>query len=184
MIDDTTTPEKALASAPPPNTDVLYGQPESGRLPYVVERRVIVSGGDLTDAQPGFDQRTNEPIVTFRFSTAGARKFAQATGENVGRAMAIVVDGEVLSAPVIREPILGGSGQISGQFTVHSATDLAAVLRPRALPVRRPGSPGCAGGAGRSQLAVRHALWRRQTHHRAFRAVRHRRPRPSRTGAD
>jgi preprotein translocase subunit SecD len=136
LINDTTTPEKALASAPPPNTDILYGPPESGRLPYVVERRVIVSGGDLADAQPGFDPRTNEPIVTFRFSAAGARKFAQATGENVGRAMAIVVDGEVLSAPVIREPILGGSGQISGDFTLQSANDLAAVLRHGELPAR------------------------------------------------
>ena len=136
LIDDTMTPEKALASAPPPNSDILYGRPESGRLPYVVERRVIVSGGDLTDAQPGFDQRTNEPIVTFRFGTAGARKFAQVTGEYVGRAMAIVVDGEVLSAPVIREPILGGSGQISGDFTVQSANDLAAVLRYGELPAR------------------------------------------------
>jgi preprotein translocase subunit SecD len=136
LIDATMTPEKALASAPPPNTDILYGGPASGRLPHLVERRVIVSGGDLTDAQPGFDQRTNEPIVTFRFGMAGTRKFAQATGENVGRAMAIVVDGEVLAAPVIREPILGGSGQISGDFTVRSASDLAAVLRHGELPAR------------------------------------------------
>ena len=85
---------------------------------------------------PRLSVRTNEPIVTFRFSTAGARKFAQATEENVGRAMAIVVDGEVLSAPIIREPILGGSGQISGDFTLHSANELAAVLRYGELPAR------------------------------------------------
>ena len=78
----------------------------------------MVSGEDLTDAQPGFDQRTSEPIVTFRFNTNGARRFAQATQENVGRPFAIVLDNEVISAPVIREPILGGSGQISGSFTV------------------------------------------------------------------
>jgi preprotein translocase subunit SecD len=136
LIDVSMAPEKALTSAPPPNTDILYGSPERGRLPYLVERRAILSGGDLVDAQPALDSRTNEPIVTFRFSTAGARKFAQATGENVGRPFAIVVDNEVLSAPVIREPILGGSGQISGDFTLQSANDLAAVLRYGELPAR------------------------------------------------
>ena len=136
LIDHTMSPDKALASAPPPNADILYGRPESGRQPYVVDRRVIASGTDLADAQPGFDARTNEPIVSFRFSTAGTRKFAQATGENVGHALAIVVDREVLSAPVIREPITGGSGQISGDFTVQSANELAAVLRYGELPAR------------------------------------------------
>jgi preprotein translocase subunit SecD len=95
---------------------------------------VLVSGGDLTDAQAGFDQRTNEPIVSFRFNTSGARKFAQATQENVGKPFAIVLDNQVISAPVIREPILGGSGQISGNFTVQSANDLAILLRAGALP--------------------------------------------------
>jgi preprotein translocase subunit SecD len=93
-----------------------------------------VSGEDLTDAQPGFDQRTSEPIVTFRFNTNGARRFAQVTQENVGRPFAIVLDNEVISAPVIREPILGGSGQISGNFTVEQANDLAILLRAGALP--------------------------------------------------
>ena len=95
---------------------------------------MVVSGEDLTDAQPGFDQRTSEPIVTFRFNTNGARRFAQATQENVGRPFAIVLDNEVISAPVIREPILGGSGQISGNFTVQAANDLAILLRAGALP--------------------------------------------------
>jgi preprotein translocase subunit SecD len=94
----------------------------------------MVSGADLTDAQPGFDQRTSEPVVNFRFNTSGARKFGQATTENVGRPFAIVLDNEVISAPVIREPIIGGSGQISGQFTVESANDLAILLRAGALP--------------------------------------------------
>ena len=93
-----------------------------------------MSGADLTDAQPGFDQRTSEPIVSFRFNTTGARKFAQVTQENVGKPFAIVLDNEVISAPVIREPILGGSGQISGSFTVQSANDLAILLRAGALP--------------------------------------------------
>jgi preprotein translocase subunit SecD len=95
---------------------------------------VLVSGEDLTDAQPGFDQRTAEPIVSFRFNTNGARRFAPATQENVGRPFAIVLDNKVISAPVIREPILGGSGQISGGFTVEQANDLAILLRAGALP--------------------------------------------------
>jgi preprotein translocase subunit SecD len=95
---------------------------------------VLVSGGDLTDAQPGFDQRSGEPIVSFRFNTTGARKFAQATSENVGQPFAIVLDNEVISAPVIREPITGGAGQISGSFTVQAANDLAILLRAGALP--------------------------------------------------
>jgi preprotein translocase subunit SecD len=106
----------------------------SPKVPYVIKKQVLVSGGDLTDAQPGFDQRTGEPIVSFRFNTSGARKFATATLENVGQPFAIVLDNEVISAPVIREPITGGSGQISGSFTVQGANDLAILLRAGALP--------------------------------------------------
>ncbi len=94
----------------------------------------MVSGEDLIDAQPGFDQRTSEPIVSFRFNTRARSRFAQVTQENVGRPFAIVLDNKVISAPVIREPILGGSGQISGNFTVESANDLAILLRAGALP--------------------------------------------------
>ena len=97
---------------------MLKGTKAENSQPYLIEKRVVVSGEDLTDAQPGFDQRTSEPIVIFRFNTNGARRFAQVTQENVGRPFAIVLDNEVISAPVIREPILGGSGQISGSFTV------------------------------------------------------------------
>ena len=95
---------------------------------------MLVSGADLTDAQPGFDQRNSEPIVSFRFNSTGARKFAEATQQNVGKPFAIVLDNKVISAPVIREPILGGSGQISGNFTVEQANDLAILLRAGALP--------------------------------------------------
>ncbi|MBZ0149137.1 MAG: protein translocase subunit SecD, partial [Pseudorhodoplanes sp.] len=101
----------------PPESEILQGSRAEIRQPYLIEKRVVVSGEDLTDAQPGFDQRTSEPIVTFRFNANGARRFAQATQQNVGRPFAIVLDNEVISAPVIREPILGGSGQISGGFT-------------------------------------------------------------------
>jgi preprotein translocase subunit SecD len=113
---------------------LLYGSEKEGRPPYLIRKQVVVSGEDLTDAQPGFDQRTSEPIVTFRFNTNGARRFAQVTQENVGRPFAIVLDNEVISAPVIREPILGGSGQISGSFTVEGANNLAILLRAGALP--------------------------------------------------
>lgn len=103
---------------------------------YPVEDRVELTGDRLTDARVGFDQTTNEPMVSFRFDSAGARRFADITRDNVGRPFAIVLDDHVLSAPVIREPITGGSGQISGAFTVAEATDLAAMLRAGALPAK------------------------------------------------
>jgi len=86
------------------------------------------------DSQPGFDSNTGGPVVTFRFDAAGAKRFGKVTQENVGLPFAIVLDGKVISAPVIREPILGGQGQISGSFTVESANDLAILLRAGALP--------------------------------------------------
>ncbi len=134
MVDESMTPEQALASRPPPESEILYGTSREGRTPYVIEKRILVSGADLTDAQPGFDPRTSEPVVNFRFNSSGARKFAQATKENVGKRFAAVLDNEVITAPVIREPILQGSGQISGSFTVESANDLAILLRAGALP--------------------------------------------------
>ncbi len=101
---------------------------------YLLRRRVAVSGDRLVDSQASFDQRTNEPVVTFRFDTLGAKRFGDVTRDNVGRPFAIVLDGKVISAPVIREPILGGSGQISGNFSVDDANDLALLLRAGALP--------------------------------------------------
>ena len=133
MVDVSIPAEQALQGRVPPDSEILYGT-TTPKTPYLVEKRILVSGSDLTDAQPGFDQRTNEPIVSFRFNTSGARKFAQVTQENVGRPFAIILDNQVISAPVIREPILGGSGQISGSFTVESANDLAILLRAGALP--------------------------------------------------
>jgi len=133
MVDVTVSPEAALQGQLPPEDEIVYSQTAPKR-PYVLEKRILVSGGDLTDARPGFDPRTNEPVVDFRFNTSGARKFAQATQENVGKPFAIVLDNQVISSPVIREPILGGSGQISGSFTVQGANDLAILLRAGALP--------------------------------------------------
>jgi preprotein translocase subunit SecD len=133
MVDSTVSPEQAAAGQLPPDTELLPST-EAGRPSVVVKKQVLVSGGELTDAQPGFDQRSGEPIVSFKFNTAGSRKFAQATSENVGQPFAIVLDNKVISAPVIREPITGGSGQISGNFTVQAANDLAILLRAGALP--------------------------------------------------
>jgi len=131
MVDPSMAPEQAEL-AHPADSEILPGETPGQK--YLIEKRVLVSGADLTDAQPGFDQRTNEPVVNFRFNSAGARKFAEVTQANVGKPFAIVLDNKVISAPVIREPILGGSGQISGNFTVQSANDLAILLRAGALP--------------------------------------------------
>ncbi|CAN5349411.1 protein translocase subunit SecD [soil metagenome] len=133
MVDSTIPPDQAQGGRLPPDDEILMSA-SSPKVPYVIKKQVLVSGADLTDAQPGFDQRSGEPIVSFRFNTSGARKFAQATLENVGQPFAIVLDNEVISAPVIREPITGGSGQISGSFTVQGANDLAILLRAGALP--------------------------------------------------
>ncbi|MBN9031789.1 MAG: protein translocase subunit SecDF [Rhizobiales bacterium 63-7] len=103
---------------------------------YPVVDRVELSGDRLSDARVGFEPNTREPIVSFRFDNAGAVRFADITRANVGRPFAIVLDDKVLSAPVIREPITGGSGQISGNFSVASANTLAALLRAGALPAK------------------------------------------------
>jgi preprotein translocase subunit SecD len=101
---------------------------------YVLRRRVEVSGDRLVDAQPSYDQRTGEPVVSFRFDRQGASQFGNVTVANVNKPFAIVLDNKVISAPVIREPIMGGSGQISGNFAVKEAQDLALLLRAGALP--------------------------------------------------
>ncbi|WP_127523743.1 protein translocase subunit SecDF [Mesorhizobium sp. Z1-4] len=133
FVDQTMSAEDALQGRPPAGTEILYS-PDDPPVPYLIETRVIVSGENLVDAQATFDSRTNEPVVSFRFDNQGATRFGQATQQNVGRLFAIVLDEEVISAPQIREPILGGTGQISGNFTVQSANDLAVLLRAGALP--------------------------------------------------
>jgi preprotein translocase subunit SecD len=133
MVDSTVSPDQAQRGSVPADSEILMSE-QSPKVPYVIKKQVLVSGGDLTDAQPGFDQRTNEPIVNFKFNSSGSRKFAQATSENVGLPFAIILDNKVISAPVIREPITGGQGQISGSFTVQAANELALLLRAGALP--------------------------------------------------
>lgn len=118
---------------PPPGVTIREGsRPGEG---YAVDDRALITGERLSDAKPGFDAVTGEPVVTFTFDAAGARAFAAITKENVGRPFAVVLDGDVLTAPVIEQPIIGGSGQIKGNFTAESASDLAALLRAGALPV-------------------------------------------------
>src|ERR1700722_16538502 len=131
MVDLSMTPEQA-AQSHPSDSEILPGE-QPGQS-YLIEKRVLVSGGDLVDAQAGFDPTNNEPVVNFRFNSSGARKFADVTTANIGKPFAIVLDNKVISAPVIRSAIIGGSGQISGNFTVQSANDLAVLLRAGALP--------------------------------------------------
>ncbi len=121
-----------LISAGGAGTRTLPGS-DDGQL-YTIQDHVAMAGDRLSDARSGYDQRTGQPIINFRLDGMGARQFSGITRANVGRPFAIVLDGKVLSAPVINEHIGGGSGQISGQFTLDHATDLAALLRAGALP--------------------------------------------------
>ncbi|MGS4988665.1 protein translocase subunit SecD [Roseibium sp. RP-7] len=135
MVDTSMSGEQALQNRPPAGT-VIMTSVDDPPIPYLLEEAPLLSGEDLVDAQVSFDQRNNEPVVNFRFNQSGARKFAQITQQNVNRPFAIVLDNEVISAPVIREPITGGSGQISGSFTLEGANDLAVLLRAGALPAK------------------------------------------------
>jgi protein-export membrane protein SecD len=141
------TAEEAHRTGRPAGTYIVPGDPKDrfSDREYLLDKRPVVAGEDLVDAQPGFDQQTNEPIVSFRFNSAGARRFGKHTKDHVQQRFAIVLDNgiddvtkkrdiKVISAPVIREPILGGSGQISGNFTLDSVNELSILLRSGALP--------------------------------------------------
>lgn len=128
---DSNMPNTAPGTPIPPGTELLPDQSESGRY-WVIQRRTIVTGDTLASAASTF--YNGMPVVTFKFDSIGGKRFGDATTENVGKLFAIVLDNKVISAPVIREPITGGSGQISGNFTVEEAQDLALLLRAGALP--------------------------------------------------
>ncbi len=113
-------------------TEKLMFEDESEEA--IVSKRIILSGDNLVDAKPTMDTQTNETVVSFSLDRVGAKKFGKATINGVGKRLAIVLDGKIISAPSVREPITGGSGQISGDFTFQSATDLALLLRSGALP--------------------------------------------------
>jgi preprotein translocase subunit SecD len=135
LVESSISPDQAATAQLKPGT-IIVPSNDTPPIDYIVQDTPLMTGEDLSDAQASFDQRTNEPIVNFRLQTSGARKFGDVTQKNVGRPFAIVLDEKVISAPVIREPILGGSGQISGNFTVQSANDLAILLRAGSLPAK------------------------------------------------
>lgn len=112
--------------------ELLPSLDEVGKF-YILEARPVVTGEDLVDAQPSFDQN-GRPAVTFRFNPSGARRFGDYTAENIGSPFAIVLDSEVISAPVIQSHIPGGSGIITGNFSIEESTNLAVLLRAGALP--------------------------------------------------
>jgi preprotein translocase subunit SecD len=136
LVDMSASVDDARKGRMPPGDEVLSSEERASRAGqpgfYLVRKRVMVGGDTLVDAQATF--QNNEPVVSFRFDTAGAKRFGDATRDNVGKPFAIVLDNKVISAPVIKEAILGGSGIISGSFTVQSASDLALLLRAGALP--------------------------------------------------
>ncbi len=120
------------------NTEESFGSEilkyESTNEEATVSKRIILSGDNLLDAQPRMNNQTNETVVSFTLDRVGAKRFGKATSTGIGKQLAIVLDGKIISAPVIRDTIASGSGQISGGFTFQSATDLALLLRSGALP--------------------------------------------------
>ena len=136
MVNSSVSETELLRGRVPPGTEILYEEPDmegQSPRPWAVEKRIMVDGADLTDAQPGFDEYSR-PAVNFSFNARGGKMFGDATRRNVGKPFALVLDNEVISAPVIQQPILGGSGQITGDFSVQEANDLAVLLRAGALP--------------------------------------------------
>jgi preprotein translocase subunit SecD len=131
MVDDSVSPEEAAAGRIPPGSQLLPNE-EGGMI--LIKKRALVTGEMLTDAHQGFDGQSGEAVVNFRFNGQGSRRFGDATAQNLGKRFAIVLDNKVISAPVIQSAITGGSGQISGNFTVESANNLAILLRAGALP--------------------------------------------------
>lgn len=132
MLDETMSAQEAQQTGRiPPGSEILQSDEEGIML---VRRRVLVSGEQLINADQIFDSQTGRPIISFRFDGAGGKAFGEATTRNVGKRFAIILDGKVISAPVIQGPINGGSGVIQGNFTIESARDLAMLLRAGALP--------------------------------------------------
>ncbi len=131
LVDETSTLSGGMAV--PPGYQALPEREDPSRM-VVIRKQAALSGETLTDAQASVNPTTGQPAVHFKFDALGGRRFADITKENVGQMFAIVLDGKVITAPVIREPITGGSGQIDGNFTVQGANELALLLRAGALP--------------------------------------------------
>ena len=138
LVDTTALPSDVAQGIAPPGSEIVpYADPAgSGGVPAIAVKRLGGIRGDmLTNAQQTNNQQSNEPVVNITFNNEGGAKFAKLTTENVNKPFAIILDGKVLSAPNINEPILGGSAIISGNFTTESANQLAIALRSGALPV-------------------------------------------------
>jgi len=131
LVDEGANPN---GGGPPPPGDEYLPMQNNPNEKIAVRKRVDVDGADLTDARAGTNAENGEWVVNFTFNSVGARRFGDVTRANVNHRFAIVLDNKVISAPVIREPITGGRGQISGSFTASSANDLAVLLRAGALP--------------------------------------------------
>jgi len=131
MVDSENSVQDAVAGRVPPDAQLLLGP--DGVTPYLVKKRVLVSGENLTRAGVGSDQ-SGRPAIDFRFDGQGARRFGEATAANIGKPFAIILDGKVISAPTINGPILGGSGQITGNFSITEASELVNLLNGGALP--------------------------------------------------
>lgn len=138
MVDTNADPNEAAAGRAPVGSEIVPYAPGSSNGPpfEVLRRQVLINGDQLLDAKQGYDQRSGAAVVNIRFDSAGSATFARVTAQNVGKRFAMVLDGKVLSAPSINEPILGGSAQISGSFTVSTANNLAISLKSGALPVK------------------------------------------------
>ena len=132
LVDLDTSVAQALSGNLPAGSELMESLDDQGASQVVVRKRVEVSGENLVNAQATFQQ--NQPVVSFTFDNVGARKFGNVTKDHVGELLAIVLDGKVISSPRINEPILGGNGVISGNFTVETADELAILLRAGALP--------------------------------------------------
>lgn len=137
LVDMAASPNDVASGIAPPGSEIVpYAEPQPGGATAIAVHRLGgIKGDQLTDARQTFEAQTNQPVVSIQFDQEGGRKFAKLTTENVNRPFAIILDGKVLSAPNINEPILGGSAQISGGFSVDSANQLAISLRSGALPV-------------------------------------------------
>lgn len=140
LVDETADPNEIMQGIAPPGTELVPwadpNSPGAGGVPVLAVKRLGgIKGDQLTNAQQGFDPQTNAPVVSITFDQTGGARFAKLTSENVNKRFAIILDGKALSAPNINEPILGGSAQISGSFSVESAAQLAIALRSGALPV-------------------------------------------------
>ncbi len=133
MVDVDNSTQEAMAGAVPPDSELIPGSPDTGQAMFLVKRRVLVSGDNLTKAEVTADEN-NRTAIGFRFDGAGARRFGEATTNNIGRPFAIILDGQVISAPTIITAITGGQGQITGNYSIAEASEMVNLLNGGALP--------------------------------------------------